>query len=206
MAEKSVFSSWFAACCWSVLLRIFALKSRRDFAKLIPIKFSANLQFDKPKAEAKMESNAQLRFDIAQKSLELTDLKTQFIGKLEANPIELQIETAALSMNPQQSKSEQIKLSAKIGGTQELSANVVLNKFTLLEKSLNIAEFTLQAQSTQAGASKKINLKSTLSMALETQVIELPQLAMQLKFELSGDRYQNFCLSQSWVIQFELHR
>ena len=146
-----------------------------------PIKFSANLQFDKPRVEAKMESNAQLRFDIAQKSLELTDLKTQFIGKLDANPIELRIETAAISLNPQQSKSEQIKLSAKFGGTQELSANVVLNKFALLEKSLNIAEFTLQAQSNQAGASKKIDLKSTLSMALETQVIELPQLAMQLK-------------------------
>ena len=148
---------------------------------MTPIKFSANLHFDKPQAEAKLDLNTLLRFDIAQKSLELKDFKTQINGKLGANPIELRFETTALNLNQQQSKSEQIKLSAKLGDTKAISANIILNRITLSEKTLSIAELTLQGQTSQAGVSKEIDLTSKLNLTLETRVIELPQLTMQLK-------------------------
>jgi len=146
-----------------------------------PVKFSAQFQFDKPKAEAKIEINTQLRFDIEQKSLDLQDLKTQIAGKLATDPFDLQIDTAALFLSAVESKSEQIKLSAKLGGAQELNAQVVLNKFLMQDKNLSIAELNLQAHSKQAGASKQLELKSNVKMALDTQVVQLPQLAIQIK-------------------------
>jgi AsmA protein len=146
-----------------------------------PIKFSAQFQFDKPKAEATININTQLRFDIEQKILDVQDLKTQIAGKLGANPFDVQIETAALHLSQAESKSEQIKLTAKLNGAQELNAQVVLNKLLMQEKNLSIGEFGLQAQSKQAGASKQIDLKSSLKMALDTQIVQLPQLSMQIK-------------------------
>lgn len=146
-----------------------------------PVKFSAQFQFDKPKAEAKIEINTQLRFDIEQKSLDLQDLKTQIAGKLATDSFDLQIDTAALFLSAVESKSEQIKLSAKLVGVQELNAQVVLNKFLMQDKNLSIAELNLQAQSKQAGASKQFTLKSNVKMALDTQIVQLPQLAIQIK-------------------------
>ena len=146
-----------------------------------PVKLSAQFQFDKPKAEAKVEMNTQLRFDIEQKSLDLQDLKTQIAGKLGSNPIDLQIDTAALYLSPSESKSDQIKLSAKLGGTQELNAQILLNKLLMQDKTLNIAELSVQAASKQAGASKQVDLKSSVKMALDTQILQLPQLAIKIK-------------------------
>lgn len=146
-----------------------------------PVKLSAQFQFDKPKAEAKVEINTQLRFDIEQKSLDLQDLKTQITGKLGSNPMDLQIDTAALYLSPSESKSDQIKLSAKLGGTQELNAQILLNKLLMQDKTLNIAELNVQAQSKQAGASRQVDLKSSVKMALDTQILQLPQLAIQIK-------------------------
>lgn len=146
-----------------------------------PVKLSAQFQFDKPKAEAKVEINTQLRFDIEQKSLDLQDLKTQITGKLGSNPVDLQIDAAALYLSPSESKSDQIKLSAKLGGTQELNAQILLNKLLMQDKTINIAELSVQAQSKQAGASKQVDLKSSVKMALDTQILQLPQLAIQIK-------------------------
>lgn len=146
-----------------------------------PVKFSAQFQFDKPKAEAQIEINTQLRFDIEQKSLDLQDLKTQIAGKLATDPFDLQIDTAALFLSAVESKSEQIKLSAKLGGAQELNAQVVLNKFLMQDKNLSIAELNLQAHSKQAGASKQLELKSNVKMALDMQIVQLPQLAIHIK-------------------------
>lgn len=146
-----------------------------------PVKLSAQFQFDKPKADAKVEINTQLRFDIERKSLDLQDLKTQIAGKLGSNPIDLQIDTAALFLSPSESKSDQIKLSAKLGGTQELNAQILLNKLLMQDKTLNTAELSVQAQSKQAGASKQVDLKSSVKMALDTQILQLPQLAIQIK-------------------------
>nr|WP_315469376.1 AsmA family protein [uncultured Undibacterium sp.] len=146
-----------------------------------PVKFSAQFQFDKPKAEATINIDTQLRFDIEQKILDVQDLKTQIAGKLGANPFDVQIDTSALHLSPTDSNSEQIKLTAKLSGAQELNAQVVLNKLLMQEKNLSIAKINLQAQSKQAGASKQIDLKSSLKMALDTQILQLPQLTMQIK-------------------------
>jgi AsmA protein len=146
-----------------------------------PIKFSAQFQFEQPKAEAKIDINTQLRFDIEQKLLDLQDLKTQIAGKLGSNPFDVEISTAAMQLSPNKSASEQIQLAAKLGGTQELSTQIVLGKLQIQDKQLQIAELNAQAQSKQAGSSKQVNLKSSLSMGLDTQVVQLPQLALQIK-------------------------
>ncbi len=146
-----------------------------------PIKFSAQFQFEQPKAEAKIDINTQLRFDIEQKLLDLQDLKTQIAGKLGSNPFDVEISTAAMQLSPNKSASEQIQLAAKLGGTQELSTQIVLSKLQIQDKQLQIAELNAQAQSKQAGSSKQVNLKSSLSMGLDTQVVQLPQLALQIK-------------------------
>lgn len=146
-----------------------------------PIKFSAQFQFDKPKADAKVEINTQLRFDLEQKSLDLQDLKTQIAGKLGANPFDVQLDTAALHLSSTESSSDQIKLTAKLSGTQDVNAQVVLNKLQMRDHRLDVAELSLKAQSTQAGSSKQVDFKSSLKMALDTQILQLPQLAMQIK-------------------------
>ncbi|MBR7747212.1 AsmA family protein [Undibacterium baiyunense] len=146
-----------------------------------PIKFSAQFQFAQPKAEAKIDINTQLRFDIEQKLLDLQDLKTQIAGKLGSNPFDVEIGTAAMQLSPNKSASEQIQLAAKLGGTQELNTQIVLSKLQIQDKQLQIAELSAQAQSKQAGSSKQVNLKSSLSMGLDTQVVQLPQLALQIK-------------------------
>ncbi len=146
-----------------------------------PIKFSAQFQFEQPKAEAKIDINTQLRFDIEQKLLDLQDLKTQIAGKLGSNPFDVEISTAAMQLSPNKSASEQIQLAAKLGGTQELSTQIVLGKLQIQDKQLQIAELSAQAQSKQAGSSKQVNLKSSLSMGLDTQVVQLPQLGLQIK-------------------------
>lgn len=146
-----------------------------------PIKFSAQFQFEQPKAEAKIDINTQLRFDIEQKLLDLQDLKTQIAGKLGSNPFDVEISTAAMQLSPNKSASEQIQLAAKLGGTQELSTQIVLSKLQIQDKQLQIAELSAQAQSKQAGSSKQVNLKSSLNMELDTQVVQLPQLALQIK-------------------------
>lgn len=149
--------------------------------KKTPVKFSAAFNFQQPKAEAKIDLNTQLSFDMAQKSLDLQDFKTQIAGKLGSDTIEVLLETAALSWQPDHGKSEQIKLNAKLKGAQELGANIVLNKFTLQEKQLSIAEVQMQAESKQGGASKQLALKSPVSMDLNTQLLKLQQLAIQIK-------------------------
>jgi AsmA protein len=153
--------------------------------KKTPVKFSAAFNFQQPKAEAKIDLNTQLSFDMAQKSLDLQDFKTQIAGKLGNDTIEVLLETAALSWQPEQSKSEQIKLNAKLKGAQELgailSANIVLNKLALQEKQLSIAEVQMQTESKQGGASKQLELKSPISMDLNSQLLKLSQLAMQIK-------------------------
>lgn len=146
-----------------------------------PIKFSAQFQFEQPKAEAKIDINTQLRFDIEQKLLDLQDLKSQIAGKLGSNPFNVEISTAAMQLSPNKSASEQIQLAAKLGGTQELSTQIVLSKLQIQDKQLQITELSAQAQSKQAGSSKQVNLKSSLSMGLDTQVVQLPQLALQIK-------------------------
>lgn len=146
-----------------------------------PIKFSAQFQFEQPKAEAKIDINTQLRFDIEQKLLDLQDLKTQIAGKLGSNPFDVEISTAAMQLSPNKSASEQIQLAAKLGGTQELSTQIVLGKLQIQDKQLQIAELSAQAQSKQAGSSKQVKFKSSLSMGLDTQVVQLPQLGLQIK-------------------------
>lgn len=146
-----------------------------------PIKFSAQFQFDKPKADAKVEINTQLRFDLEQKSLDLQDLKTQIAGKLGASPFDVQLDTAALHLSSTESSSDQIKLTAKLSGTQDVNAQVVLNKLQMRDQRLDVAELSLKVQSTQAGSSKQVDFKSSLKMALDTQILQLPQLAMQIK-------------------------
>lgn len=146
-----------------------------------PIKFSAQFQFEQPKAEAKIDINTQLRFDIEQKLLDLQDLKSQIAGKLGSNPFDVEISTAAMQLSPNKSASEQIQLAAKLGGTQELSTQIVLGKLQIQDKQLQIAELSAQAQSKQAGSSKQVKFKSSLSMGLDTQVVQLPQLGLQIK-------------------------
>nr|WP_315485176.1 AsmA family protein [uncultured Undibacterium sp.] len=149
--------------------------------KKTPVKFSAVFNFQQPKAEAKIDLNTQLSFDMAQKSLELQDFKTQIAGKLGNDTVEVLLETAAMNWQPDLSKSEQIKLNTKLKGAQEVGANIVLNKFSLKEKQLSIAEVQLQAESKEGGASKQLELKSPVSMDLNTQLLKLSQLAMQIK-------------------------
>nr|WP_315473195.1 AsmA family protein [uncultured Undibacterium sp.] len=149
--------------------------------KKTPVKFSAVFNFQQPKAEAKIDLNTQLSFDMTQKSLDLQDFKTQIAGKLGNDTVEVLLETAALNWQPELSKSEQIKLNAKLKGAQELSANVVLNKLALQEKQLSIAEVQMHAESKQGGASKQLELKSPVSMDLNTQLLKLQQLAIQIK-------------------------
>nr|WP_314860336.1 AsmA family protein [uncultured Undibacterium sp.] len=149
--------------------------------KKTPVKFSAVFNFQQPKAEAKIDLNTQLSFDMTQKSLDLQDFKTQIAGKLGNDTVEVLLETAALNWQPELSKSEQIKLNAKLKGAQELGANIVLNKFSIKEKQLSITEVQLQAESKQGGASKQLELKSPVSVDLNTQLLKLSQLAMQIK-------------------------
>lgn len=149
--------------------------------KKTPVKFSAAFNFQQPKAEAKIDLNTQLSFDMTQKSLDLQDFKTQIAGKLGKDTLEVLLETAALSWHAEHSKSEQIKLNAKLKGAQESAANIVLIKFSLQDKQLSIAEVQVQAESKQEGASKQLELKSPVSMDLNTQLLKLQQLAIQIK-------------------------
>ncbi|MFZ6800657.1 AsmA family protein [Undibacterium sp. Di24W] len=149
--------------------------------KKTPVKFSAAFNFQQPKAEAKIDLNTQLSFDMSQKILDLQDFKTQITGKLGNDTLDVLLETAALSWQAEQGKSEQIKLNAKLKGAQELSANIVLNKLALQEKQLNIAEIQMQAESKQGGVSKQLELKSPVSMDLNAQLLKLAQLAIQIK-------------------------
>nr|WP_315476656.1 AsmA family protein [uncultured Undibacterium sp.] len=149
--------------------------------KKTPVKFSAVFNFQQPKAEAKIDLNTQLSFNMAQKSLDLQDFKTQIAGKLGNDTVEVLLETAAMNWQPDLSKSEQIKLNAKLKGAQEVGANIVLNKFSLKEKQLSIAGVQLQAESKQGGASKQLELKSPVSMDLNTQLLKLSKMAMQIK-------------------------
>lgn len=148
-----------------------------------PIKLSANLAFDKPKAEIKVDIQTQLLFDSAQKNLELFDLKALIGGQLGGSPIDVQLETAALKHSPAQTQSEQIKLSAKMGGAQELNADIAIHQLTIREKVLGITELNVKASTKQQGASKQFDLKTRLTMAMETQIVELPQIAMQVKLQ-----------------------
>ncbi len=148
-----------------------------------PIKLSANLAFDKPKAEIKVDIQTQLLFDSAQKNLELFDLKALIGGQLGDSPLEVQLETAALKHSPAQTQSEQIKLSAKMGGTQELKADISVHQLAMREKVLRIGELDVKASAQQHGASKQIDLKTSLTMGLDTQIIELPQIAMKIKLQ-----------------------
>lgn len=145
-----------------------------------PVKFSANFNFQQPKADAHIELNTALRFDLAQKNLDLHDFKTQIVGKLGADSINLQIETAAMNLSPQQSSSDQLNITAKSDGAQSLNAKLTINKLAMSDKKLSLGSIELQAETKQSGASKLLNLKSTLTMDMEAQLIELPQLAIQL--------------------------
>lgn len=145
-----------------------------------PVKFSANFNFQQPKADAHIELNTELRFDLAQKNLDLHDFKTQIAGKLGADSINLQIETAAMNLSPQQSSSDQLNITAKSDGAQSLNAKLRINKLAMSDKKLSLGAIELQAETKQSGASKLLNLKSTLTMDMEAQLIELPQLAIQL--------------------------
>jgi AsmA protein len=149
--------------------------------KKTPVKFSAAFNFQEPKAEAKIDLNTQLIFDITQKSIALQDFKTQIAGKLGKESLEVVLESAALSLHAEHSESAQIKLSAKLKGAQELSTSVALNKLSLQAKQLNIAEVQMQAESKQEGTTKQIELKSPFSMDLNTQLLKLSQLAVQVK-------------------------
>jgi len=146
-----------------------------------PVKFNAAFNFQQPKAEAKINLNTQLSFDMTQKSLALQDFKTQIAGKLGNDTVEVLLETAALNLNTERSNSEQIKLNAKLKGTQDLGTTIILNKFALQDKQLSIAEVQMQAESKQGGASKQLELKSPIAMDLNTQLLKLSQLAIQLK-------------------------
>ncbi|MFC0349463.1 AsmA family protein [Undibacterium danionis] len=146
-----------------------------------PVKFNAAFNFQQPKAEAKIDLNTQLSFDMTQKSLALQDFKTLIAGKLGNDTVEVLLETAALNLNTEHSNSEQIKLKAKLKGAQELGANIMLNKFALQDKQLSIAEVQMQAESKQGGASKQLELKSPIAMDMNTQLLKLSQLAIQLK-------------------------
>ncbi|MBC3872531.1 AsmA family protein [Undibacterium flavidum] len=145
-----------------------------------PVKFSATISFQQPKADAHIELNTSLRFDLAQKNLDLQDFKTQIAGKLGADTINLQIETAAMNLSPQQGASEQLSITAKSDGAQSLNAKLILNKLAMSDKKLSLGAIELHAEAKQGGASKLIDLKSNLTMDMETQLLQLPQLAIQL--------------------------
>ncbi|MFA9275352.1 MAG: AsmA family protein [Candidatus Aquirickettsiella gammari] len=148
-----------------------------------PVKFSANFNFQQPKADAHIELNTALRFDLAQKNLDLEDFKTQIAGKLGADTINLQIETAAMNLSPQQSASEQLNITAKSDGAQSLNAKLTLNKLAISDKKLSLGAIELHAETKQGGASKLVNLKSNLMMDMENQLIHLPQLVIQLSLK-----------------------
>lgn len=148
-----------------------------------PVKFSANFNFQQPKADAHIELDTALRFDLAQKNLDLENFKTQIAGKLGADTINLQIETAAMNLSPQQSASEQLNITAKSDGAQSLNAKLTLNKLAISDKKLSLGAIELHAEAKQGGASKLINLKSNLTMDMETQLIHLPQLVIQLSLK-----------------------
>jgi AsmA protein len=148
-----------------------------------PVKFSANFNFQQPKADAHIELNTALRFDLAQKNLDLQDFKTQITGKLGDDSINLQIETAAIKLSPQQSASEQLNITAKSDGAQSLNAKLTLNKLAMSDKKLNLGAIELHAEAKQGGASKLVDLKSNLTMDMETQLIHLPQLAIQFSLK-----------------------
>ncbi|MFZ6819370.1 AsmA family protein [Undibacterium sp. Ji22W] len=145
-----------------------------------PVKFSASINFQQPKAEAHVELNTALRFDLVQKSLDLQDFKTQISGKLGADTISAQIETTGMNLSSQQSASDQINITATSDGAQSLNAKLAIKKFAMSDKKLSLGAIELHAELKQGGASKLIDLKSSLAMEMETQLIQLPQLAIQL--------------------------
>lgn len=145
-----------------------------------PVKFSAKLNFQQPKAEAQIELATTLGFDFADKILNLQDFKTQIAGKLGTDTFKLEVSTTAMTLSPQRSASDQINMTATASGVQTLDAKLSIHQFALSDHKLSIAAIDLHGESKQERSAKLLDLKSALTMNMETEQLVLPQLIIQV--------------------------
>ncbi|MBR7800958.1 AsmA family protein [Undibacterium fentianense] len=148
-----------------------------------PVSFDAQLQFEQPKVNVKTNFNTIVSFNANSKTVILENLTTLINGQFDKESLDLQVESKQIKLHREQTASEFISLKAKFGGTQTIKSDLAIHQLDLKDEQLQIGRLELNASAQQGNASKQIELQTPVNMNTRTQVIDLSQLAVQLKLQ-----------------------